>query len=303
MSVIPTVTRNSSPAEIYRLMISIRLFEQSLLDMFEQGVLAGTTHTCLGQESSAVGVMAALDLDKDIVFSNHRGHGHFLAYCGEVKQLYLEVMGKPGGVCNGRGGSQHLCHKNFYSNGIQGGIVPVATGMAFAEKKKGSNAIACVFLGDGTLGEGVIYETFNMASLWGLPVLFVIDNNGYAQSTPRELQLAGDINKRLEAFDIACEHTSGEDVTSVIDKATKIVDYIRSETKPGCLIIDSVRMGPHSKGDDSRQDDEVNQAKAKDPIAHFQSNYTGNDLEDITNECSSLINGAREEALNVKIYE
>ena len=152
-------------AQRYAQLLGIRLFEQSLLDLFSTGALSGTTHTCLGQETVAVGVVSAIDRARDIVFSNHRGHGHFLAYCGEAERLYLEILGKPGGVCGGRGGSQHLYFDNFYSNGVQGGIVPVATGMALAEKTKGTGAVAVVFLGDGTLGEGVVYESFNIASL------------------------------------------------------------------------------------------------------------------------------------------
>ena len=169
-----TCTRSSTPEAHYALVAGIRRFEQSLLDLFGSGVLAGTTHTCVGQETIAVGVVSAIDRARDIVFSNHRGHGHFLAYCGEVERLYLEVMGKAGGVCGGRGGSQHLHYRNFYSNGIQGGIVPVATGMALAEKLQRTGAVALVFLGDGTLGEGVVYESLNIAALWQLPVVFVI---------------------------------------------------------------------------------------------------------------------------------
>src|SRR4051794_3215829 len=112
---LPVCTRSSTQEELYSLLVAIRTFEQSLLSMFEDGVLAGTTHTCLGQEASAVGIVTALDRDRDVVFSNHRCHGHFLAYCGEVERLYLELMGKPGGVCAGRGGSQHLQHDGFYS--------------------------------------------------------------------------------------------------------------------------------------------------------------------------------------------
>ena len=134
-------TRASSPGEQYALLFSIRRFEQSLLDLFATGVLAGTTHTCVGQETIAVGVMSAIDRDRDVVFSNHRGHGHFLAYCGEVERLYLEVTGRAGGVCGGRGGSQHLHYRNFYSNGVQGGIVPVATGATTDRCRHGSRAL------------------------------------------------------------------------------------------------------------------------------------------------------------------
>ena len=176
--------RTSTDEQRYELLLGIRLFEQSLLDLFSTGTLAGTTHTCIGQETVSVGVLSAIDPAKDIIFSNHRGHGHFLAYCGDAEALYLEIMGKPGGICGGRGGSQHLQRGNFYSNGVQGGIVPVATGMALAEKQQGTQSVVVVFIGDGTLGEGVIYESFNFASLWTLPIVFVIEHNGYAQSTP-----------------------------------------------------------------------------------------------------------------------
>src|SRR5713226_6676472 len=134
-------SRSSNAIDQYALLLSIRLFEQSLLDLFATGALSGTTHTCIGQETTAVGVVSAIDRDRDVIFSNHRGHGHFLAYCGEIERLYLELMGKPGGVCGGRGGSQHLYSRHFYSNGVQGGIVPVATGMALAEKLKATGAV------------------------------------------------------------------------------------------------------------------------------------------------------------------
>ncbi len=263
---LPLCNRSSSLEDFYKLLFSIRTFELTLLEMFDKGLLSGTTHTCLGQETSAVGVMAALDLSKDIVFSNHRGHGHFLAYCGEIERLLLEVMGKSDGVCAGRGGSQHLHFRNFYSNGIQGSIVPVATGMAMAEKKKATKAVTVVFLGDGTLGEGVIYESMNIAALWNLPILFVIDNNGYAQSTPCKLQVAGSIPKRAEAFGIDCKEVNGIDVQEVCAAACGLVDTIREQCQPRCLIINSVRMGPHSKGDDTRSEEELEKVRKRDPL-------------------------------------
>jgi pyruvate dehydrogenase E1 component alpha subunit/2-oxoisovalerate dehydrogenase E1 component len=248
-------------------MYGIRAFEQSLLDLFATGALAGTTHTCLGQESTAVGVLAALDLDRDIVFSNHRGHGHFLAYGGDVERLYLEVMGKPGGVCDGRGGSQHLRLRNFYSNGVQGGIVPVAVGTAMAEKIAGSGVCTTVFLGDGTLGEGVVYEAFNIASLWSLPVLFVVDDNQYAQSTPRTLQVAGSMPGRLEAFGIDVDEAETTDVEEVRRLACRAVDQIRASGRPRGLILHTYRLGPHSKGDDTRDPQEIRAAWAREPLA------------------------------------
>ena len=260
-------TRTSSAAEQYALLVSIRRFEQSLLDLFATGVLAGTTHTCVGQETVAVGVMSAIDRDRDIVFSNHRGHGHFLAYCGEVERLYLEVTGKAGGVCGGRGGSQHLHHRNFYSNGVQGGIAPVATGMALAGKLTKSGGVAIVFLGDGTLGEGVVYESLNIASLWQLPIVFVIEHNGYAQSTPSALQIAGEVAARPRAFAIpTVECAAADEVREVLACASHAVDAARAGGGPQCLVCYTYRLAPHSKGDDNRSPEELAAAWAKDPL-------------------------------------
>ena len=126
---------------LYRTMYRIRRFEETVLDEFKRGVFSGTTHTYLGQEANATAVIRSLQ-ENDIIVTNHRCHGHFLAYGGEMRPLFAELMGKATGVCGGRGGSQHLHWRNFYSNGVQGGIVPIATGMALAEKHKGSRAIA-----------------------------------------------------------------------------------------------------------------------------------------------------------------
>ena len=143
--------------------LRIRRTEQKLLALYAEGKLFGTVHTCIGQEFSAVAVGRAI-APHDIVFSNHRGHGHFLATGGDVASLIAEVMGKDTGVCRGRGGSQHLQLGRYYSNGIQGGIVPVTAGLAMAQKLRGTGAIGVVFIGDGTLGEGALYETMNIAS-------------------------------------------------------------------------------------------------------------------------------------------
>ena len=186
---------------LYHELTTIRHFEEAVLENFPKGVFSGTTHTYLGQEANAVGVLSHL-LSDDIVFSNHRCHGHFIAFGGDMRALFAEMMGKATGVCGGRGGSQHLQWHNFYSNGVQGGIVPVSTGMALAEKYQNTNAVVVCFLGDGTLGQGVVYESLNLASLWGAPILYVVENNHIAQTTPTGHALAGDIALRFAAFDI-----------------------------------------------------------------------------------------------------
>ena len=174
------VVAHPGSLSLYERAMTIRSVEQKLLDLFAEGKLVGTVHTCIGQEFTGVAVCGAL-LPGDLVYSNHRCHGHFLALTDDVSGLLGEVMGKPSGVCGGRGGSQHLCSKGFFSNGIQGGIAPVAAGLAMTLKLRKPGYIGVVFIGDGTLGEGVIYETMNIASKWQLPLLIVLENNLYVQ--------------------------------------------------------------------------------------------------------------------------
>jgi TPP-dependent pyruvate/acetoin dehydrogenase alpha subunit len=251
---------------LYRLLYRIRCFEQTVLDKFPSGVFFGTTHTYLGQEANAAGVLSCLQ-DVDIVFSNHRCHGHFLAYGGDPRALFAELMGRATGVCAGRGGSQHLHWKNFYSNGVQGGITPVAAGMALAEKLKGSQAITIVFLGDGTLGEGVLYEALNLASLWHAPLLFVLENNRIAQTTPLELALAGEIALRFEAFGIPCTVLDTSDVEQIHKAALPLLAQVRGGSGPQALLLHTRRFGPHSKGDDTRDPQEVEALKrTRDPL-------------------------------------
>ncbi|MBI4607001.1 MAG: thiamine pyrophosphate-dependent dehydrogenase E1 component subunit alpha [Planctomycetes bacterium] len=267
-----TVDRMAAPAgecppdaAFYRRMALIRRFEENLLELFAAGKLMGTTHTCSGQEANAVGVIAHL-APQDVVFSSHRCHGHYLARTGDAEGLLAELLGLPTGICGGKGGSQHLCRGSFYTNGVQGGIVPLAVGAALAEKRKGTSAIAAVWLGDGTLGEGVVYESFNMASLWKAPVLFVVENNRYAQTTPVEMGLAGTIRGRPEAFAIPTAELDTTDPREVWEAARDPVAAVRGEGRPFCLVLHTYRFGPHSKGDDFRPQAEVAAARARDPL-------------------------------------
>jgi TPP-dependent pyruvate/acetoin dehydrogenase alpha subunit len=256
-----------SPEEFYAELYRIRRFEETVLENFPKGVFFGTTHTYLGQEADAVGVLYALQAD-DIVFSNHRCHGHFLAYGGDPRALFAELMGKATGVCGGRGGSQHLHWRNFYSNGVQGGIAPVAAGMALAEKLKVSHAATVAFLGDGTLGEGVVYETLNLAALWKAPVLFIVENNRIAQTTPIDLALAGSITGRFQAFDIPAWELHSSDVEEIASIAGPLLAEVREEGAPRALVLHTCRFGPHSKGDDTRPAEQVERMRQeRDPLA------------------------------------
>ena len=248
----------------------IRLFETRLLELFSRGFIDGTVHTCIGQEACATGVLNAADLEKDLVFSNHRCHGHFLVYTGDVEGLLGEIMGAPSGVCGGWGGSQHLHSRNFFSNGIQGGMTPVAVGAALAEKRNASEAVTIVFLGDGTFGQGVLYESFNLSALWRLPILYVLEDNQYAQSTPSRMQHAGCLGKRGEPFGIPAMEVDASDVCSVFEQAQEAFDRVRHQESPLLLHLRTYRLGPHSKGDDTRDPAEIEQYRKRDPLLTLQ---------------------------------
>lgn len=284
-------------ADFYRMMFTIRRFEETVLENFPKGVFFGTTHTYLGQEANAVGVICHLT-EQDIIFSNHRCHGHFLAYGGDPRELFAELMGKVSGVCGGRGGSQHLHWKNFYSNGVQGGIVPIATGMALAEKIKKSGAIAVAFLGDGTLGEGVVYETLNLARLWCAPVLFVVENNRIAQTTPIELAVAGEINARFSAFDIPVMALDSSDVEEIAQFAGKAITTVRERQSPGALVLHTYRFGPHSKGDDTRPPELLERLRQeRDPVVIQATRLDSTTRQRIEQEVETKIQTAYQQAL------
>ena len=250
---------------LYRQMALARAFDERVLQLFDENELFGTTHCSIGQEADAAGVLNHLEA-RDVVWSSHRCHAHFLAWSDRPDLLMAELMGRASGVCGGRGGSQHLCFQNFYSNGVQGGIVPTAVGMALAEKMKKTGAIAAVFLGDGTLGEGVVYEAFNMASLWKAPVLFVLENNRWAQSTPVEKELAGSMLARGQAFGIESGEIDSTDAEELFQHFAPIVDRVRRDQRPHFEIIHTYRLCHHSRSDDMRPAAEVERFRAGDPL-------------------------------------
>jgi TPP-dependent pyruvate/acetoin dehydrogenase alpha subunit len=283
---------------LYSSLFLIRRFEETVLDNFPRGVFYGTTHTYLGQEADAVGVLSHLEAG-DVVFSNHRCHGHFLAYGGDPRALFAELMGKATGICAGRGGSQHLHWKNFYSNGVQGGILPIATGMALAEKRKGSGAITLAFLGDGTLGEGVVYEALNMASLWSAPILFVLENNHIAQTTPVELAVAGEIAARFTAFGIQAQQLDTSDVCEILPVAGGLIQEVRSLSVPRALILHTYRFGPHSKGDDPRDPHEVDRLRLRrDPLTIQASRLSPVERLEVESEVNQRVSDAFRRAVN-----
>lgn len=272
-------------------MLLIRCFEERLLAAFGTGKLVGTTHAYIGQEADAAGVFAAA-CPGDVVFSNHRCHGHYLAYGGGPYPLAAELMGKSTGLVGGRGGSQHIQWRDFYSNGIQGGIVPVAAGMALAERERQSGKIVLVFIGDGTLGEGALYESLNFAALWKLPLLVVVEDNRYAQTTPVELAVAGTMAGRFAAFGIPVWERDTTDVLEVKAAATEAVAHVRGGAGPASLILHTYRFSAHSKGDDPRSPAELERLRRFDPLAVHAPRLTDAERQQVKAEVTAAIDEA-----------
>lgn len=271
--------------------LTIRTIENKFLELFSMGKLNGTVHTCVGQEFSAVAFAGQLQ-KRDFVFSNHRCHGHYLAFTDDKRGLLAELMGKSTGTCGGVGSSQHLCNGNFFSNGIQGGIVPVAAGFALSNKLKNNGAVGVVYIGDGTLGEGAVYETFNIISKWEIPLVVVCENNFYAQSTPQSVNLAGDIVSRAEAFGIQTFKGDTWDPESLFGIASEAISYARENVKPVFVLVETYRLNPHSKGDDDRDPKEIEDFSKRDYLNIFKETeptYYSNYQEEIDAEVNRLV--------------
>ncbi|WP_116127827.1 dehydrogenase E1 component subunit alpha/beta [Lewinella sp. IMCC34183] len=251
----------------FRSAILVRRTEERLLDLFGEGKLNGTVHTCVGQEFSPVMIVPHLEAD-DFIVSNHRGHGHFIARTQDVRGLMAEVMGRTTGVSRGMGGSQHLTAHRYLSNGIQGGMVPVAAGVALSDTIKGNKSLSVAFTGDGTLGEGILYETLNLAGIWNLPLLVVIENNGYAQSTSFRQTFAGSVEERVRGFGLEYIHSSTFDLDDLDQASRRAVETARGG-RPVVLEIETYRLNSHSKSDDNRREEEVAEYRGKDMINAF----------------------------------
>lgn len=254
-----------SEALLHRALL-IRRAEERILSLFAEGKVRGTTHTCLGQELSGLAVAAALR-DGDEMFSTHRGHGHFLARTGDLKGFIAELMGRRSGVCGGLGGSQHLFSPaGIHTSGIQGSLMPVSAGRALAMRLDATGHICAIFIGDGTLGEGVVYEALNIASIWDLPLLTVVEDNRYAQSTRKEQTTSGSVEGRAKAFNIDHRRAATWEWESLLDTAREAVKFVRAQRRPLVLEVETYRLAPHSKGDDHRDAAEIAEYAERDPL-------------------------------------
>jgi len=269
----PGRSRLSEPtADDFRLLLLIRNFERKILDLFGKGLLNGTTHTCLGQEHVPVALRTLIG-PQDFVFSNHRGHGHYLARYDDPVGLLSEIMGRRGAVCHGVGGSQHIRRDRFLSTGVQGQSLPVAAGLALHLKRSEPGRLACAYIGDGTWGEGAVYEALNLAALWRLPLLLVVEHNGIAQSTPTRAQLAGDIAGRARAFGITHCWTASADLAEIRAELAPHIETIRRDCRPLVAEIAVHRVGPHSKGDDTRPAEDRVRAREGDWYQRYAAEF------------------------------
>ena len=266
-------------------MLTIRLFEEAVERLFHEGRIGGTAHTCIGQEAVAVGVAAALQ-PQDAVTSTHRGHGHFLAMGADPGRVMAELFGRATGYSHGRGGSQMMMDtaRGFFgANGITGGSIPFAAGLALDAQLRGTGRVVVCFFGDGASNQGVFHETLNLAALWKLPVVFLCENNGYAMSTSVRRGLANPhIADRAVAYGIPAAHADGNDLPAVQQAAAEALQHARSSKGPVLLECRTYRLSGHSRGDkrEYRHAHEESEAWQREPIRQFEAYLKTQNLVD-----------------------
>ncbi|SEI22113.1 thiamine pyrophosphate-dependent dehydrogenase E1 component subunit alpha [Pseudomonas fuscovaginae UPB0736] len=262
MSTLPT----EQLLHAYRVMRTIRAFEERLHVEFATGEIPGFVHLYAGEEASAAGVMAHLD-DEDCIASTHRGHGHCIAKGVDVYGMMAEIYGKKTGVCQGKGGSMHIADLSkgmLGANGIVGAGAPLAAGAALAAKLKGSRSVAVAFFGDGGSNEGAVFEAMNLASVWNLPCIFVAENNGYAEATASNWSLACDhIADRAAGFGMPGVTVDGFDFFAVHEAAGAAIERARAGEGPSLIEVKLTRYYGHFEGD-------AQTYRAPDEVKHYR---------------------------------
>ena len=237
-------------------MVLIRRFEERIEQLRQDGVLHGSIHLSIGQESVPAGVCARLERD-DSVASTHRGHGHAIGKGVDVARMMAELFGRETGTNRGKGGSMHIADASvgmLGATGIVGAGIPIALGAALSARTRGTRQVAVAFFGDGAMGQGLVYECLNMAAIWRLPLIFVCENNGYAESTPVEYALGSrDVACRAEPFGVATATVDGQDVLAVHEEAGRAVERARSGAGPTFVECKTYRYRGHYMGDDPRR--------------------------------------------------
>jgi pyruvate dehydrogenase E1 component alpha subunit len=272
---------------MYRQMVGIRLFEERVNDLYTRALMPGLAHLYIGEEAVAVGVCEALQPD-DYITSTHRGHGHCLAKGAAPNLMFAELLGKEAGYCKGKGGSMHIADPatgNLGANAIVGGGMALATGAAYASRMLGQNRVAVCFFGEGALGQGILYESMNLAQLWTLPVIYVCENNLYNEYTHYSETTAGDVQARAMAFGLSAETIDGQDVRAVHAAASRMVARARRGEGPGFLLVNTYRFRGHHVGDISRdyyrsKQEEQRWMSERDPLALYSDWLTSEGLAD-----------------------
>ena len=257
---------------MYRQMATIRSFEEAIRDVYRRGLMPGLAHLYIGEEAVAVGVCSALR-DHDYITSTHRGHGHCIAKGCDLKKMMAEVMGRVDGYCIGKGGSMHIADFNvgmLGASGIVGGMIGIAAGAALSISLQGRDQVVACFFGDGASNQGVLYEVMNMSALWRLPIIYVCENNQFAEySRWRDQSASEGIASRGQCFGIPGEVIDGMDVVAVYESATRAVERARKGDGPSLLEAVTYRFEGHHVGDvkpSYRTQEEVDLWKKKDPI-------------------------------------
>jgi pyruvate dehydrogenase E1 component alpha subunit len=268
---------------LYETMLVIRFAEQRAGALFAAGQIPGFIHLSIGQEAVAAGVMSALT-KVDTIASNHRGHGHSLAKGIPLDKFFLELLAKRDGACRGRGGSMHVADVSvgmLGANGIVAAGIPIALGSALAHKIRKTGSIAAAFFGDGALAEGVLHESLNIAALKQLPMLFVCENNGWAEFSTGDTQFAGDIHALAKSFGIASARADGNDVEAVADTAAVLVQDVRAGLGPRLLECVTKRVHGHFEGDAQkyRSADEIASLGEFDPIIRAEARMKTLDVD------------------------
>jgi TPP-dependent pyruvate/acetoin dehydrogenase alpha subunit len=260
--------------ELYRKMVTVRQFETMTGEHFAAGEIPGFIHLSIGQEASSVGVCSCLRID-DYVVTTHRGHGHMIAKGADLKRMTAELYGKKDGYCKGKGGSMHIADFNIGflgANGVVAGGLPIITGAGLSIKLRKTDQVAVAFFGDGAANRGPVHEAMNMAAIWSLPIIFVVENNRYASTTPMQYACSvSDLCTRAAGYGMPGEKVDGNDVLAVRQAMTTAVGRARSGNGPTFLENMTYRMKGHFEGDQQkyRTPEEIAGWREKDPITRF----------------------------------
>jgi len=284
-------TETALPAELavrmYRQMVRIRLFEEQVNELYTRALMPGLAHLYIGEEAVAVGICEALTRN-DYITSTHRGHGHCLAKGATPDRMFAELLGKEAGYCRGKGGSMHIADPatgNLGANAIVGGSAGIATGAALTAKRLKTDQVSVCFFGEGALGQGVLYEVMNLATLYKLPVIYACENNLYTEYTHFTETTAGDILTRGTAFGVHAESVDGQDVRAVHAAAQRLVNRARRGAGPSLLLSNTYRYTGHHVGDINREyyrskQEEQEWKTKRDPIKNMGEWLVGQKIAD-----------------------